>query len=365
MDVQKLLEMANSAKTKISARSGGIRPVKPPQGQSRWRILPGWDAPENIHAVFGQHFIKDIAGNIVGSFVCPQASSDDGSVSCKHCDEVAAVKRLAGKDKDAAEKIDEFRAGSSYLFNAIRMDEGDKKTVVLLSMPASLAGSFFTNMVTYLDEGINILDPNEGHDIFINREGSGINTKYNITVSPKSTAVGKESIKGIINIENYIATETERGRSNIDKFTPTLAAAARSVGLPSGEIMEAIETADAFAIGSDSADMKAIGHSSGDEGGDDEEAKAAEKKAKLEAAKKKAAEEKAAAAAAAEKKAKLEAARKKAAAAAAAAEAEAAEAEEVSAEMTAKDRVIEEDWEEKTSASAGDDDDLESLLEGL
>lgn len=248
MDMTKLLAMADKASSEIAARSGGFnRPVKPAVGQSRWRILPPWKAgSDRIFRTFGQHFIKGTDGKIIGAFVCPSASAEEpGSVSCPHCDEVQAVARLT-KDDDALKAIREFRAGETYLFNAVRVDGDDKDKAVLLSLPGSVANNYFQTLATYLREGVNILDPDNGHDVIINRTGTGLTTKYSLTAAPKSSPVSKEAVKSAIDIDDYIEKEMARGKTNIGKFVPALTSVARHVGLPSGEVVNAIESVDSM-----------------------------------------------------------------------------------------------------------------------
>lgn len=252
MDMNKLLAMADKASSEIAARSGGFeRPVKPAPGQSRWRILPPWKkGGDRIFRTYGQHFIKGPDGKIAGAFVCPSASAEEpGSVSCVHCDEVAAVARLS-KDDDVLRTVREFRAGETYLFNAIRTDGDEKDKVVLLSLPGSLANTYFQTLASYLREEINILDPNEGRDIIVNRTGTGLTTKYSMTVAPKSSKVPKEVLDNLIDIDGYIEKETNRGKTNIAKFIPALTSVARHVGLPSAEVTHVIQSVEAMYSGS-------------------------------------------------------------------------------------------------------------------
>lgn len=251
MDVSKLLAMAEKTRADISARSGGFnRAVRPPMGQSRWRILPPWRKDSGLlHRTFGQHFIKDAAGKVIGATVCLSASAEEvGSVSCKFCDELNAMKRLV-KDDASLEALREFNAGENYLFNAVRTDgtAEERKKVVLLSMPKSLSNDFYTLLATYAAEGVVVVDPNVGRDIIITREGTKFNTKYSMTPALKESAVPKEILDNIINIDEYIEGEIKRGRSSEAKFAPALGATARRIGIPSADIASAL-SGEAFSV---------------------------------------------------------------------------------------------------------------------
>lgn len=252
MDIKKLLAQAEKTRSDISARSGGFnRPVRPPMGQSRWRILPPWRKDSGLlHRTFGSHFIKDTKGTTLGAVVCEHISAEEvGAVTCKFCEELAAVRRLT-KDDDEIAALNEFRAAENYLFNAVRIDgkPDEKDKAILLSLPKSLSNDFYVLLENYAADGVVVVDPEEGHDIVITREGMKFNTKYSLTPAVRPSAVSKAALDSIINIDEYIAGEIKRNKSNEAKFTPALSAMARNVGISSASVAEAL-SGGAFAVG--------------------------------------------------------------------------------------------------------------------
>ena len=65
-----LMELLKKKKQAMGAHRRA-KTVKPGDGTSRFRILPGWD-PENLafYHDFGQHFIKDLSGEIKAVYMC-------------------------------------------------------------------------------------------------------------------------------------------------------------------------------------------------------------------------------------------------------------------------------------------------------
>lgn len=233
LDINKLLSRATEARADIQAKSGGgDKPVTPPMGASKWRILPGWrdnDAETFFHA-FGQHFMKDTGGKIVGAFVCRGITFGE---HCEYCEAIDEMRRST-KDQDQLEKINEFRAPNGYLVNALRIDGDNASTTkpVLFRLPQSLLDQYLQLMMTRAkDDELNILDPVEGRNITINREGTGKNTKYSLSDAAKSTPVDKAALEAMIDIDDYIEKEINRGRSNLLKFSPTVRALASSIGM--------------------------------------------------------------------------------------------------------------------------------------
>ena len=252
MDIKKLLAQAEKTRSDISARSGGFnRPVRPPMGQSRWRILPPWRKDSGVlHRTFGSHFIKDTKGTTLGAVVCEHISAEEvGSVTCKFCEELAAVRRLTKNDDEIA-ALNEFRAAENYLFNAVRIDgkPEEKDKAIILSLPKSLSNDFYVLLENYAADGVIIVDPKEGHDIVITREGTKFNTKYSLTPSVRPSAVSDAALQSTINIDEYIAGEIKRNKANEAKFAPALSAMARNIGIPSASVTEALN-GGAFSVG--------------------------------------------------------------------------------------------------------------------
>ena len=55
------------------------RTAKPKPGRSVWRILPGWDSkePNLFFQAYGQHFIKNMDGELKVVIGCPDKTFDE------------------------------------------------------------------------------------------------------------------------------------------------------------------------------------------------------------------------------------------------------------------------------------------------
>lgn len=192
------------ARSKIAENSNRKeRPSKPPAGKSTWRILPGWRKgdPLNFVHFYGQHWVKDLDGNIKAVVVCPSKTYDQ---KCDICDAVwAAVK--AAPDDATREAIKESKSSQRYLVNAYQPEVGGK--AVILELGASL----FESLLNSLDEYPNMLDASGGQDVIISREGTGMTTKYSLTVrsAAKSKDVPKSVIMSLHDLDEYVKEDFE------------------------------------------------------------------------------------------------------------------------------------------------------------
>jgi hypothetical protein len=222
MDLEKLLATVTAKKAELSARSGKNNVEKFPPGRSRWRILPGWRKHEDhiyFHE-FGQHWFKDADGNVLGVTVCEAKTS---GAHCDCCDAVADAMRSTRDDK-AVEALREMQGRGTILVNALRQDGENKSSEPkLLGLPLGVFESLAENITTFLADGVNLLSLEEGHDIFVSREGTGKLTKYEMTVAPKSTKVDPSVLGNLINIDAWIEAERQKG---IAKGGVSLAASA-------------------------------------------------------------------------------------------------------------------------------------------
>ena len=182
------------------------RPIRPPEGKSIWRILPGWNAEDPLvffHA-FGQHYIKNTEGKIRTVIGCTDKTYDG---TCEVCDMIAeAIK--AAPDDETRKGIKDMRAGQTYLVNAVQVDK-DKSTPVILQFPKTL---FEQSLMDSLQEyGEEMLDLQEGNDIVISREGKGLDTKYSLIVrsQAKSTPIDKSIMGQITNLDEYVKDDFE------------------------------------------------------------------------------------------------------------------------------------------------------------
>jgi len=208
-----LLESIKKKRQDIAAKQGRERPVKLSSPKNLIRLLPNWagDAEGQFSQEFGQHFIKDKAGNIQAVYICTQNTFN------KQCDVCAEIARhsAATTDEDMIAVLAEARPSSRILVNAIYMNgthANAKTEPVLLELPVSVFNDILGIMENYLeDHDLNILSLKEGYDLVINKSGSGRETKYTVTPSPKARAIPEDTIKKARDLEAYAKQEYDAG----------------------------------------------------------------------------------------------------------------------------------------------------------
>lgn len=222
----KMQAILDKAKAKAAKSGGYSKSVKPYEGKSAWRILPGWrkDEPEEFYHAYGQHYIKQNKSAKPSAVItCADKTHDQ---ECEICAMINAAS--SGATKEEGELLSEMRASQRFLVNAIDRKSG--KVVVL-----DLGVGLFNSLIESLGEYEDLLDPAEGQDIVINREGKGIDTKYTLTVRPpsKSEAVLKSQIMEINDLDKFVA---EADEENMKKAVKALGLVINKTGAAAGAL---------------------------------------------------------------------------------------------------------------------------------
>jgi len=197
-----LLELI--AQKKAALKSGNRqKTVKPPEGRSRWRILPGWN-PENpaFYHDFGQHFIKDHTDTLKAVYVCVDKTYGK---PCEVCAALTAALK-ATTDDDQIKILEKSKAGHRILLNALQVDGPTPNDPVILELSPNTFAEYL-NIVS--EWGVEVLDLKGGMDIIIERTGKGLQTKYSVQPASKSQDVDPGVMKRIVNLDEYVAQESE------------------------------------------------------------------------------------------------------------------------------------------------------------
>lgn len=208
-----LTALLKAKQQELKNKSGHEKTVAPPAGASRWRILPHWgDDPESLFSHdFGQHFVKDMTGQIKSVYVCTLRTFNR---PCEICETMAKSSAMT-TDENMKAIINEARAQQRYLMNAVRKtDKGYESDVCILSLPNVCFEALVTVAAQYSEgDGIDIFDPTSGYDVIISREGTGPkNTKYTVMVAPKPSPISPEYLKKRRNLDEYCNQEYEQGK---------------------------------------------------------------------------------------------------------------------------------------------------------
>lgn len=199
MNMQELI----AAKQKqIKARQASSqRTSKLGDGKNILRILPTWrteGAAEFWHD-YGIHWVKDNTGK-PHAYICTQKTFGD---DCEICNTIGRAVASSVDDKQIA-RLKDCNAGQRYLVNA--MNVGEKKTEVeLFELPSSV----FNAILDLMAEWGDVTDWDEGRALIINREGTGLTTKYTVTPHPKAFPVNKDKAEELFDLDAYVANVDE------------------------------------------------------------------------------------------------------------------------------------------------------------
>lgn len=197
-----LMEMIANKRKALNANKRA-KTVKPTDGRSRWRILPGWrkDDPTFYHD-FGQHFIKDGTGAMKAIYVCVDKTFG------KPCDICSSIGHAIKTSSDDAmvELLKQANASARVLMNALHLDGPTPGEPQILE----IAPTVFNEILGIIQEwGAEVLNLDDGKDIIIERTGKGIGTKYSVQIASKSVAVDASVMGRIANLDEYVAQESE------------------------------------------------------------------------------------------------------------------------------------------------------------
>lgn len=161
------------------------------EGKNRIRILPSWTS-KGPHA--GRFFFKGILHygfKVEGrgrAFPC--LIMFDEHAACPSCAFAEALKDNGSEELDKiAQRV---RSKSKYYVNVL-----DRKNPANKIQIYGMTRTMMRTLRGYLqdpDYG-DITDPEEGRDLTIEKTGSGLATKYEIRISPKTSPIGIEDWK--------------------------------------------------------------------------------------------------------------------------------------------------------------------------
>lgn len=229
-----LMELLKNKKTALAANRRA-KTVRPPDGNSRWRILPSWrkgDAPnaEQFWHDFGAHYIKDQTGELKAIYVCVDKTYG------RPCSICSTVKQGidSAADPEFKKFLEQARASGRILVNAVQVDGANPTDPVILEIGPTV----FESIINIVSEwGADVLDLAKGRDITIERSGKGIGTKYSVQVSPKMTPLDAGIMAKVVNLDEYVAQENEeqalRALTNFRTVAGLLPGSSAPAALPS------------------------------------------------------------------------------------------------------------------------------------
>ena len=219
--VQKRQEAARKQKADLQEKMGRReRTTRIPDGRSRWRILPSWRGLDDITIAhsFGQHFVKDAAGELKAVHLCLDKTYGK---TCPICEALKVA--IKNSDDDTQKILSESRSNSRYLVNAYQVVKDKTPEVVILELPPSVF-ELVNDLIDQkaddqevededgnikVESGSDMLDVKRGFDVIFNKSGKGLNTKYTANVAPTPTRVPPELLNNLHNLDAYVKQEHE------------------------------------------------------------------------------------------------------------------------------------------------------------
>lgn len=234
----KLLDMLAKKSAAIKGATGNReKPIAPAAGVNRYRILPSWRKnadgtralDEQFFHDFGQHFIKAVGETKPKAvYVC---LSKTFGMECPVCNKIEEAK-VQSHDDDVINALNEARSGARVMFNVLAVESGEPNTPKILALPPSVASQIFDTIGEW---GAEALDLTAGRDFIIERNGTGLATKYAVRVAPKASAVPASVLDKLHNLDEWVKQESEeQQRRAIASVSAVAGLLAAPAGLTTG-----------------------------------------------------------------------------------------------------------------------------------
>lgn len=201
-----------ASKTKeMSAKKMRSATLKPASGKHSYRILPSWRGGEEMQFWhdFSMHFIKtaESGAKPAAVYICTEKTYG------KECEVCAAIKKsmAVSVDDDMTKRLKDALSAQRYLLNVLHLTGPEPEKVQVLEVGQGV----FESICGLISEYGDITDPSDaGTNIIINREGTGLDTKYTVLPAAKKTSVPKKCLgDALINLDEFVAQENPTGET--------------------------------------------------------------------------------------------------------------------------------------------------------
>lgn len=224
-----LLAAIKGAKAKHGRTSNKIKKLA--EGKTKIRILVANDI---LNQDLGVHWIKaEASGKPVAVVGCYDHTYDKTCPICTAIDKALKSTR----DDDTLKLYKDWGARKEVLVWALIRSGPDASETepVVLSLTSTTFSQIISIVEEYADEFGNVLDPDTGLDLVVERAGKGLETKYSVMPAPKSTPVPKGILAkcgdlGELIEAEYFGKETKglNAICEISGITPAIGLATRA-----------------------------------------------------------------------------------------------------------------------------------------
>lgn len=188
-----------------------IRPFRFPAGKTRVRLLPGWNLedPNTFWHDFGMHYVKDKDNKLAAVYICADKTYQR---DCPVCSAVWEGIRAAKDTGNASMErlLNQAKSTARVLVNGLVRDGEEPNKPQVIELPSGVFDSMVEQITTFADDDVNMLDPKEGHDFFVTKTGSGLDTEYSVAVAPKATEVTYD-VAAVTDLTAYCSQESNQG----------------------------------------------------------------------------------------------------------------------------------------------------------
>lgn len=206
MDIQALI----AAKQKeMAAKKMRQNTLKPAAGDHKYRILPSWRGGDDrqFWHDFGMHFIKtpNSGDKPEAVYICAEKTYGK---PCEVCEAIKKSISVCDDDK-MTEQLKKAGSAQRYLMNVLHLTGPEPKKVQIMEVGQGV----FEDICNLIGEYGDITDLENGIDVKIKREGSGLDTSYSVLPAAKSQTVDKAVLKDLQNLDQFVAQENPAGQN--------------------------------------------------------------------------------------------------------------------------------------------------------
>ena len=205
-----ILTLIQNKQKEMASKKQRTATFKPAAGAHTYRILPSWNhasGDKKFWHDFGIHFIKSpTSGDKPEAvYVCAEKTYER---PCEICDSIRHKIGTCADDK----LLDYLKKASSaqrYLVNVLHLSGPEPTKVQVMEVGQGV----FDALLGLIPEYNDITDLDEGTDVKITREGSGLDTKYAVMPCRVSKPVSPAVLKDLVNLDDYVALENPVGQA--------------------------------------------------------------------------------------------------------------------------------------------------------
>jgi hypothetical protein len=204
--------VARTKKAQAAKKASGLRAIKPQQGKHTYRILPTWrlntmpeECAKDVQPFwhdFAMHWVRTEKNGKPVAYVCLEKTF--GS-ECPIC---SAIGRgiSSSNDDETVDLLKSANASQKYLINVLHRSSPDKPNEVQVM---EVGQKIFDQLIEFLSEYGDITDLNDGIDLIINREGTGMDTTYKVLPAAKHKPVDVSVMPQLLDLDAVVQQENE------------------------------------------------------------------------------------------------------------------------------------------------------------